>query len=198
MRSSGIMKEKFAKFIRIVTVPPVMVTALIVILCIMRNDIFTSAIDVVLSLIFLALIPVLAYPFSILVPKIKEKGREGQRNLAFVLTAIGYVAIWLYGLLSASNQNLLLIYTGYFLSVVILLILNKLLKIRASGHACSITGPIVFVSYFLGFKGLIAGIITYALIFWASITTKRHTPQEFVFGTATCIVSFMFSFLIIM
>jgi len=192
------MKEKFAKFIRIVTVPPVMVTALIVILCIARDDIFTSAIDVVMSFIFLAFIPVLAYPLSALIPKIKEKGREGQRNLAFVLTAIGYVAIWLYGLLSASNQNLLLIYTGYFLSVVILLILNKLLKIRASGHACSITGPIVFVSYFLGFKGLVVGVITYALIFWASITTKRHTPQEFIFGTATCIVSFIIPLLMLM
>lgn len=192
------MKEKFAKFIRIVTIPPVMVTALIVILSIARDDIFTSAIDVVMSLIFLVFIPVLAYPLSTLIPKIKEKGREGQRNLAFVLTAIGYVAIWLYGLLSASNKNLLLIFTGYFLSVVILLLLNKLLKIRASGHACSITGPIVFVSYFLGFKGLVIGVATYALIFWASITTKRHTPQEFIFGTATCIVSFIIPLLMLM
>ncbi|MBP1761075.1 MAG: hypothetical protein H6Q64_617 [Firmicutes bacterium] len=192
------MKEKFAKFIRIVTVPPVMVAALIAILNIARDDIFTSAIEVVLSLMLLALIPVLAYPLSALIPKIKERGREGQRNLAFILTAIGYVVIWVYGLLSASNQNLLLIYTGYFLSVVILLVLNKLLKIRASGHACSITGPIVFVSYFLGFKGLIAGVVTYALIFWASITTKRHTPQEFIFGTATCIVSFLIPLMVLM
>jgi hypothetical protein len=191
------MKEKLAKFIRIVTVPPVMVTALIAILYIARDDIFTSATEIVMSLVFLALIPVLAYPLSLLIPKIKEKGREGQRNLAFVLTAIGYVVIWLYGLLSACNQNLLLIFTGYFLSVVILLILNKLLKIRASGHACSITGPIVFVSYFLGFKGLIVGIVTYALIYWASITTKRHTPSEFIFGTVTSIVAFIIPLLII-
>ncbi|HWQ76643.1 MAG TPA: hypothetical protein VN441_15150 [Syntrophomonas sp.] len=192
------MKENFAKFIRIVSVPPVLVTALIVILAVARDDVFTSTIDIVMALIFLALIPVIAYPLSVLIPEIKEKGREGQRNLAFILTAVGYVIVWLYGLLSACNQNLQLLFTSYLLSVVILLILNKLLKIRASGHGCSITGPIVLVSYFLGFQGFVVGCVAYALIFWASIRTKRHTPQEFIFGTATSLVSFTLTLLVIM
>jgi hypothetical protein len=150
-----------------------------------------------MSFLCLALIPILAYPLAACIPFLHRKGREGQRNLALVLSALGYTLSWIYGLISACSSKLLLIYTTYFLSVVILLIFNKVIKLRASGHACSITGPIVFACCFLGARAIVTGIILYFIILWASLVSKRHTLKEFTLGTLTCLISFGISCLIL-
>ncbi len=183
------MKKKLAKIIRVISIPPVMVTGMILILSCVRDDIFRNTAEVWLSVMFLAIFPVLAYPISMLIPSLREKGREGQRGLAFAFTAAGYLAGGLYGTLADCSRLLLLIYYTYLLSVAILLIFNKLLHLRASGHAASITGPVVFLNYFLGAEAFIPCLLLYILIFWASLEIKRHTRSEFVWGTISSLAS---------
>lgn len=191
------MKKKIAEMIRVISIPPVMISALIIILYIARPDIFLTHLDLVMALVCLALFPALAYPLSALIPALKGKKREGQRNLALVLTGLGYSAAFVYGLISRCSNQLLLIFFAYFLSVVLLLFFNKVVKLRASGHACSITGPIFFAYYFLGGKAIIACIALYIMILWASLTLKRHTLKEFILGSLTSMVSFAVSVLIL-
>jgi hypothetical protein len=185
------LKQNIAKLIRVISIPPVMVSALVVILSAAGNNIFTNVWEMGTALMCLAVVPVLAYPLQKLIPGFREKGREGQRNLALILSAAGYLAAWLYGTAAKSNDRLMLIFGTYLLSVVLLLVCNKGLKLRASGHACSVTGPIVFLSYFLGIKASIICILLYGLILWASLELKRHTLKDFVMGTATCIAAFL-------
>lgn len=90
------MKEKLAKIIRIITVPPILVAELIIVLLFRRPDIFHSAVDYAVALIFLGLFPILVYPICAMIPKLKKTGREGQRNLAFVGTVVGYTLAFLY------------------------------------------------------------------------------------------------------
>ena len=71
--------------IRIVTTPPILITALILILSISRDDIFRGMGEILMSILLLGMVPVLAYPLQRILPGWKEGGREGQRNLAFVL-----------------------------------------------------------------------------------------------------------------
>ncbi|MBQ9162610.1 MAG: hypothetical protein IJX74_04965 [Clostridia bacterium] len=187
--------SKVAKIIRVVSVPPVMVTALIIILALSDCNVFTSVSQSVVSALCLGFFPLLAYPVSYAVPKIREKGRDGQRDLAIYFSAVGYTVAVIYGHIAAVNSELMLIYYGYFISVI-LIALSKLIKVKASGHACSVSGPIVFVAYFLGFGGILSGVVLWGLILFASLYLKRHTLSEFLLGTGVCMVAFTTSWLI--
>ena len=179
-----------AKVVRTVTVPPVMVAGLILILYFARGEMFRSWVDLAASLMGLSIFPVLAYPLSVAIPAIHKGGRAAQRSLAMYLSVAGYAGVFLYGLLSHVRTGLMLIYAAYLLSVVLLVILNKLVRIRASGHGCSVTGPLVLTCYFLGTGGIIAGIALWGVILWASLIRKSHTLREFLLGSATCVVGF--------
>lgn len=184
------LSMSIAHVVRIVSVPPVMVAILILLLFTLRDDVFASTAEMLVSLTCLSILPVLAYPLSVLIPAIKKKGRDGQRSLAMYLSTVGYLAVFIYGFVGGVSNHQRLVYTGYFLSVVILLVANKAFHVRASGHACSVSGPLVYSAYFLGIWGIIIGAALWGLIFWASLVMKRHTVKEYFLGTLTCLVSF--------
>ncbi len=180
-----------AHAVRIISIPPVMVASLILLLYFLRpGEVFASAAVMAVSLCLLAILPVLAYPLSVLIPPIRKKGRDGQRSLAMYLSAVGYLAVFVYGCVADVGRPPMLIYTGYLLSVLLLLVLNKLMHLRASGHACSVSGPLVYSAYFLGVWGIVVGALLWCVILWASLRMKRHTVREFLLGTVVCLVSF--------
>lgn len=187
---------KIAHAVRIISIPPVMVGILLVLLFTLRDDIIASTADMVASMLGLTVLPILAYPVSFAVPALRKKGREGQRSLAMYLSTVGYVAVFVYGLIASVGVGLMHIYAGYLFSVVIILVSNKVFKVRVSGHACSVSGPLVYSGYFLGIRGVIVGVVCWGLILWASLVMKRHTFKEFLLGTLTCLVSFTVAWLI--
>lgn len=71
------------------------------------------------------------------------------------------------------------------MSVVALTILNKVCKVRASGHACSCTMPYLLFSYFFGLRAVPVCVALYLAEFWASVRLKRHTVKEFILGSGT-------------
>ena len=73
-----ITKEHIAKIIRILSVPPIMVSIFILILDIHKNNIFRNSTEITIMIVLLGLVPALAYVLSGLVPKVKKQGREGQ------------------------------------------------------------------------------------------------------------------------
>lgn len=174
-----------AKIIRVVTIPPVMVGTLILLLSVLRPDVIANAGESFMTLLFLAIIPILAYPISIMIPSIRAKGRDGQRNLAFVFSAVGYAGGLVYGLAAGVGEALMVIFGTYFLSVIFLTMLNKVIKVKASGHACSIAGPIGLVCYFLPPICIPICLLLYAAIFWASVHMGRHTVKEFILGSVS-------------
>lgn len=187
---------KLAHVVRIISVPPVMVGILIILLFTLRDDVFATTAEMVISALGLTVLPILAYPVSAMIPKIRAKGREGQRSLAMYFSTVGYVAVFVYGLIAGVGTGLMHIYAGYLFSVVIILIGNKVFKVRISGHACSVSGPLVYSGYFLGIWGIVVGVVCWGVILWASLAMKRHTFKEFLLGTLTCLVSFTVGWLI--
>lgn len=181
------VKLFLAYVIRIISIPPVMVCLLVLVLALFADGFFNNEIDIAAMLICLALIPLAAYPLSWMIPCVRKKGREGQRNLAFVLSLSGYVLGWLYAKLFSTNRHQIFVYTIYLLSVLLLLLWNKVFHLRASGHGCSVTGPVVLSGYYLGLAGIIIGAVCYLSIFWASVTAKRHKWDEFLGGSVLCI-----------
>lgn len=191
------IKERIAKIIRILSVPPIMVSIFILILAFNKSDIFRNPAEIIIMIVLLGFVPALAYVLSGLVPKVKEQGREGQRKLAFVTNLVGYSVALLWAVFTNVGKELLLICLTYFLSVVLLTICNKGFHFRASGHASSFTGPLILLVYFLGWKVIIAVLIIAVLIVWASVYLKRHTIKELVGGILVNIIAFIFSIIII-
>lgn len=76
-------KEKIAKVIRIISVPPVMVTTLLLILAGQRGNIFHNVWEFIITLFLLGVVPVLAYPLQKVIPSLADSVREGQRT-AFI------------------------------------------------------------------------------------------------------------------
>lgn len=190
-------KNYLSKAIRILTIPPIMVSVFVYILYILKDGIFRSSIEIIVTLVFLAFIPALAYPVSFIIPKFRTGGRKTQRELAFVFSAIGYSTALVWGLVGHFSEDLISIYTTYELSVIILLLFNKGLKLKASGHACSVAGPVAVCTMFFGWKGLLIGIMVMAVVFWASIESKRHTFRELAFGALSSIIAMAISFSIV-
>ena len=190
-------KERIAKVIRVLSVPPVMVSALILILAFNKDGIFRNTLEIVISIVLLGFVPILAYVLNGILPGFKEQGREGQRKLAFITNFIGYSAAFLWALISDVENALLLICSTYFFSVLFLTICNKIFHYRASGHACSFTGPLVLLIYFLGWKVIIPCLLIAALIIWSSIYLKRHTVKELTGGIVVCLFSFALSLFLI-
>lgn len=191
------IKEKIAKVIRVVTVPPVLVLLLLVILFFTKEAIFSGVVQLLLSILFLMLIPVAAYPLALAIPQYKAKGRDGERTLAFILSIAGYTMAVIYGIAAQVSRGLLFIYLTYFISVAVLTVFNKVIKLRASGHACSITGPLILTVYFIGWNCLLPCAVLFVLIIWASLAIKRHTPKELIAGSSAAALAFAAALLII-
>lgn len=187
--------EKLAKGIRIITIPPVMITLFVAILYSHCDFVFSSAFDVGATLFFLGIMPVLAYPLQKCIPNYKEKGREGQRELAFLFTIFGYIGAWGYGWLFRVSHALQLLFNAYLLSVLLMFSVNKLLKIRASGHACSAAAPMVLAGYFLNIGWALSFLLLFIASVWASVTLKRHKFSDMMFGVAVFLCAFSIALL---
>lgn len=121
-------KERIAKAIRALSVPPVMVSVLILILAFSKDGIFRNTLEIVITVVLLGFVPILAYGLQKILPGFKEQGREGQRKLAFITNLVGYSAAFLWALIADVENALLLICSTYFFSVVLLTICNKGLR----------------------------------------------------------------------
>lgn len=192
-----IKKEQAAKAIRVITVPPIMVLALLLILFFRDMGIFLGPQELLWSVLFLTVVPLLAYPLSRLLPKYRVKGREGQRNLALVMNLASYAGALLYGLITGVSKGLELIFMVYFLSVLILIVFNKVIGIRASGHASSLAGPLLMSVYFIGGESILPCVLIFGAIAWSSMTLNRHTLKELGFGILSTVLAFGLSVLII-
>ncbi|MEA4854001.1 MAG: hypothetical protein VB082_06975 [Christensenella sp.] len=190
-------KEKAAKVIRTVTVPPVQVCLLLVVLFFCRNTVFSGVMQLLLSLLFLMVIPALAYPLAAVIPHYRRQKREGQRKLAFLTSAAGYAAAVVYGLLAGASQELMLVYWCYFFSVVTLLIFNRLVGVRASGHACSIAGPLILAVYLIGWGAVAPCVALFAVVAWSSLVLKRHTGRELAWGSACAAIAFAIALVVV-
>lgn len=183
-------KDKIAGVIRKITVPPVLAVAMLLILRAAFGDGFITFPLLAAEILFLVIVPVSAYPLSRL--RSGEKaGREGQRRLAFVMNLLGYALALAAGIIGGRSGMLLRILWGYFLAALLLTLLNKVGKIRASGHACSCTLPYLFFCDYLGAGAAVVCAALYLAEFWASVRLKRHTVREFLLGSLTAGVIFL-------
>ena len=184
------MKKRISKLIRVLTTPPIIALLALSLLFLRDSAIFGSSMHFILAILFLGVLPMLAYPLQPFIPKFKDKGREGQRTLAMIFSVCGYLLGTLTALLLRAPAFVLLVYLAYLFSGVLLTVINKLFHKKASGHACGIAGPLTLLSCFASPFTLLLSVPVYLSALWASIAMKRHTLPQFLGGPAipVCVI----------
>ena len=173
-----------AKTVRIITLAPLMALATLITLYVNEPQLFgANAINLWLAILFLTVLPILAYPLQPVIPGFKGKGREGQRNLAMVFAVSGYTLGCITNLFLKAPEELWLIYLTYLISGAAIVFVNKKLHIRASAHACGIIGPAVMLAAFGIPAALLVGVPLHFAALWASLKMKRHTVPQYVAGS---------------
>jgi hypothetical protein len=183
------MLMKVARIISIVTVVPFIALFILTLLFIYKGDIFDyKTFWYILSLVFLTLIPMSAYPLKEIIPAFKKQGRVGERRLAFIMGVIGQILGVITALAFGAPKGVKIIFLTYLMSGIILSSINGIIGFKASGHACGVSGPIALLVYFTGYRGLYASLIL-PFVFWARLKLKRHTVSELITGTLVGILA---------
>lgn len=180
--------NKLAKVIRDITVAPIMALFMLIILFFENSSVYGNRINFILAIIFLTILPLLAYPCQKYIPKYKDKGREWQRSLAMIFAVGGYILGCITNFFMDAPREMWIIYGEYFISGIFIFFFNKVLKKKASGHASGVMGPIVLLVYFK-INIIISGIIILLGVYWASLIMKRHTIYQLLGGTLIPIVA---------
>ena len=195
------MKNWIAKGIRVITIPPILVSVMLLILYDTYGKAFTSLPMLLWAMFSLAFMPMFAYPLASIKYKLQKHKlyaptlRDMQRHLAFLLSLIGYLIGFVVGWLGHSSAMMMGLFTGYLVGVVLLTVLNKAFHTKASGHACSCVMAYLFLWRWLGTGVLFICIPLYAGEFWASVFLKRHTSKEFILGSGAAAVAFLIQWL---
>lgn len=178
------MLDKFYLFIRKITIPSVFAIVFLLVTYFLQTALIGSPLNLILGIFFLGILPMLGYPLQKYIPYFKDKGRDGQRYLAMIFSAAGYLLGILSAFLTNAPSALLAVYTEYLLCGIAILVVNKLFHLKASGHSCGISGPVLLFLYFKMYLSAIIGTIFIIPVIVSSIKTKRHTAKQLFGGIA--------------
>lgn len=180
--------HSFYMAIRKITVAPILATVMLIAVMLLLPDVFQSTFTFVLCLLFLSLLPLLAYPLQKYIPAYRDKGREGQRSLAMIFAVAGYILGMIAGLLTHAPKETLIIYLVYLLSGMSIFLFNKCFHRKISGHACGVFAPIGLFLYFRLYACAAVGCILAVFVYIASLQTKRHTLPQLIGGSLVPVV----------
>ncbi len=185
------MMDKVFRIIRTVTVPPVFAATLLILVYVTHPDYIGSIGHFLGALFFLSGLPTLAYPAQKYIPGFRDRGRAGQRTLAMLFSFTGYLLGTVTAFVFSAPAMLQLIYIQYLLCGIGMLVLNKVFKIKASGHACGSVGPVIMCLYFGLYLPAMIGAALILPVYISSIRTGQHTlPQLFGGSTIPAFVLF--------
>lgn len=182
-RTGDCFMNKIALFIRKITIPPVFAVVLLCLVYFINPAGIGSVWAFLAGILFLAGLPTLAYPLQKHMPYFKDKGREGQRSLAMLFSFAGYLLGTIVSFAFPVPTELKGIFLEYLFCGISMLVLNKVFKLKASGHACGVVGPVIMMIYLgLYVPSAICALFTVP-VFVSSIQTKRHTPLQLLGGS---------------
>lgn len=134
------------------------------------------------ALLFLSLVP-LGSLFFYIPGKVQEKARviKRQRIASFVFMIVSYPVGFLVLWLTHAPDIYEAIAVTYTLVTLGLIVLNFLLRYKASGHAAGVAGPVAALIYLFG---LIAAplLALIPLTTWARVSAKGHDVWQTVIG----------------
>lgn len=185
-----------AKIIRVITIPPVMAAVLCTLLFCAMPGAFKDGLHYSMAMVFLVLLPMSAYPVSVIIPSLRRGGRSSQRSLSIVFSVAGYTLGAVFAFLSGGTDIEKTLFLTYLLSGVFTAICSFAFKFKASGHACGVSGPAAMLVHYLG-APYIVGFALLIAVFISSIKLKRHTIAQLFGGSVIPILSMYAALLIV-
>jgi len=180
------------KLIRIITIPPLITGVTVLILYEVGS---MTMLEFIIAEFCLLVFPALAYPFRE-VFKIGKDRRSGQRSTAMVFSCISYLYGFAWALLNNAGMVTKVLFTSYIISVIALLIANKVFKFKASGHACSTTAPIVLLTWQVSTYYIIPCLLIITAVYYSSIKLKQHTLTQLFVGSLFSVIASVISIMI--
>lgn len=177
-----------SKFIRRITVPPTFAALLVITAFVAYPEGMGSIWQLLAAILFLSVLPLMAYPLQQYIPKFKDKGREGQRSLAMIFSFVGYGLGALTAYVASAPERLKMIYLEYLLCGIAMLVINKIFHLKASGHACGIVGPVALLCSFGLYIPALFGAAFVIPVFISSLKTKQHTLPQLIGGSMIPVV----------
>ena len=163
--------------VRKCTLAPIVAALLLIFFYGACPEIFGSFASLLWQLLLLTLFPLLAYPLQPVFPFFGKNGREEQRYLAILFAFLGYSLDAVFTLLTHASKELCLISWTYFLSGILILVFNRLFRIRASGHAAGVSAAICFPLALNQPEVLLISVPVLCIV-----AAKRHTIWQFIIG----------------
>ena len=144
--------EKFAKFIRVITVSPVMALVLCLLLYFGVVNCFFQSYMLYVCIALLCVGPMLAYPIERIWHPYQKKhaylsSRQAERELAVYLSIVCYSILVIITFVTYQSAMLKQMVLTFFFSVTLLYLLSVMFKINPSGHLCGVVGPTLFLAY---------------------------------------------------
>lgn len=102
------------------------------------------------------------------------------------------IGLWCATVDMFSSESKLII-SSYLLASIFIYLFSKYTMVNASGHACGITGPIIYLLFFIG-KWAWFGFLVLIAVYWSSIKMKRHTLDELLYGSFCALMAFIFAY----
>lgn len=190
------MSDKFCMTVRKLTVAPLMAAVFLCCMLIHRFDVFGNVFRWLYFLLFIGVFPLLAYPLQKFFPKFRDAGRQGQRTLAMIFAVSGYILGCLFNMIFSSTKGGWVIFLQYLLSGILIFLFNKAFKMKISGHACGIVGPLMLLLYFGLYIQAAVGVLLTVLVYIVSLKTKRHTLPQLIGGSIAPVLVTVILFLI--
>ena len=172
--------------VRVLTLPPIVIG--ITLLLMYAPAGLLSLHELLLSELFLLLIPMAAYPIREIF-RIGTDRRKGQRATALVCSAVGYVCGFVWSLAAPCSWLVQILFLSYILSIAALLLLNGVFGLRASGHACSTTAPAFLLTWKLHPLLILPSALLIAAVYLSSLKLKRHTLPQLLIGSAVSLLA---------
>ena len=186
--SSANLTVRFDKLVRALTLAPVLAMLSLTAIAIGCPDVFPAVGHYVYAMLFLGILPLLAYPLQPVMPHFKEKGRSGQRTLAMLFAVAGYLLCTAVNAVTAATPAMWLIVLEYLISGLLILVFNKGLHIKLSAHGCGSAGPVVLLLYFgLPIPAILMAALT-VLAYISSVRAGHHTMPQLIGGSAVSIL----------
>lgn len=133
--------DKAFRAIRVITVPPVFALVFLLVVYGKRPGVFASAGQCACAVLFLGALPILGYPLQKCIPYFRDKGREGQRSLAMICSATGYLLGFASAAMSQASRALVVIYLEYLLCGIAMLVFNRGLSSQGKRPCLRHRGP---------------------------------------------------------
>ena len=109
--------------------------------------------------------------------------------LAMIFAVAGYILCAIVLLILKGTNAEWVICLTYRISGAVIMLVNKVFKLHASGHGCGVVGTIPLLVFFQSYIVAVIYAISAIFVCISSVRSKRHSLPEFLGGASISVLT---------